>query len=415
MTIRAFNALRPKDPKQAGEIAALPYDVMNSEEAKAAVEGKPWSFLHVDKAEIDLPPETDPHDDEVYAKAKENLQKMIDQEIYMREKKPTLYIYQLEANGRTQTGVAACVSVEEYKQGIIKRHELTRPDKELDRIKHIKATEAHTGPIFMAYRDNGMASAPKNLMDAWIKIFPPLYDFKAEDGVSHRLWPIDANTVRDGFIKAFDAIDCIYIADGHHRNEAASKAADPANEESQYYLAVIFPHDELAILEYNRVVKDLNGHDKNAFIAALKNVASVEESATPVQPANKYEMGLYMAGQWYKLNFPTPSEADIIKTLDVSVLQDKVLAPLLGINDPREDSRIDFVGGIRGLTELERRVNSGEMAVAFSMYPTSMEELMAVADAGQIMPPKSTWFEPKLRSGLLIHSTLKGEETNEED
>ena len=406
MTIRPFCALRPGQ-SYAQAVAALPYDVMNTEEACIAAADNPYSFLHVDKAEIDLPAGTDQYSPMVYAKAAENLQSLTDKGILVRDEAPQLYIYQLTANGRAQTGLAACVSVEEYEQGIIKRHEFTRPDKEKDRIEHIIACSAHTGPIFMAYRDPASDIAPKALMARWTKNHPPTYHFTAEDGVQHTLWVLDDQLTQKEMIQAFAQVPYIYIADGHHRNEAARKAAKTvSSEESQFYLAVIFPHEELAIMDYNRVVTDLNGLDNTSFIAALKKVCMLKESAAPVKPACKNEIGMYMAGQWYRLTIDmekNADEKDVINRLDVSVLQNNILSPILGIKDPKTDKRIDFVGGIRGLTALERRVDSGEMAVAFSMYPTSMEELMSVADANQIMPPKSTWFEPKLRSGLLVH------------
>ncbi|MCL2398769.1 MAG: DUF1015 family protein [Defluviitaleaceae bacterium] len=401
VTIKPFCALRPK-PEMAKDVAALPYDVMNTEEAKTEAANKPYSFLHVDKAEIDCPKGTDLYSPVVYTKAKENLQKLADN-VLIKDEKPMLYIYQLTANGCTQTGLGACVSVAEYEQGVIKRHEFTRPDKEQDRINHMLACSAHTGPIFMAYRDSADSTSPRALMSEWIATNKPTYDFIADDGVKHALWVIEDDMVQEKLIKAFEDVPCIYIADGHHRNEAARKAANANSPESLFYLAVIFPHDELAIMDYNRVVKDLNGLDKSEFLSAVKKIAMVQKSPAPVKPTCKNEVGMYMSGQWYQLAIDKGETTDITGQLDVSILQNKILSPILGIQDPKADARIDFVGGIRGTEELERRVNSGEMAVAFALYPTSMEELMAVADADQIMPPKSTWFEPKLRSGLLVH------------
>ena len=398
MTIKPFCALRPK-PDYAQAVAALPYDVMNTEEARAEAAGNPHSFLHVDKAEIDLPVDTDPYSPFVYAKAKENLEKL--NGVFVQDGTPNLYIYQLSAYGRIQTGLAACVSVKEYEQGLIKRHEFTRPDKELDRVNHIKTCGAHTGPIFMAYREpSGDHLSPRDLMTQWKNSRAPVYDF-TEDEVRHTLWAVDDAQAQEALIQAFAKIAYFFIADGHHRNEAARKAADPAVPESWFYLAVLFPHDELAIMDYNRVVTDLNGLDTSAFLAAIKNAAKVEKCAMPVKSSHKHEIGMYLENCWYRLTLEV--DGTTIDSLDVSVLQNRILSPILGINDPKTDKRIDFVGGIRGLKALERRVNSGEMAVAFAMYPTSMEELMAVADANQIMPPKSTWFEPKLRSGLLVH------------
>ena len=392
MIIRPFCALRPK-PELAQAVAALPYDVMNTEEAREIAAGNPHSFLRVDKAEIDLPAGTDPYSQAVYDKAKENLRSLADSGVLVQDDAPALYIYRLEANGRVQTGLAACVSVAEYEQGLIKRHEFTRPDKEADRVNHIKACSAHTGPIFMAYRDEGQ----RDLITEWVSGHKPIYDFEAEDKVRHTMWIVDDLKAQEKLIQSFAEVPYFYIADGHHRNEAARKVA--ADGESQYYLATLFPHDELAIMDYNRVVSEIT----EDFISNVKKAAKVEKSDVPVKPDRKHVAGMYAAGQWYRLTFEIEGESDVIDCLDVSVLQNKILSPILGIKDQKTDKRIDFVGGIRGLTELERRVDSGEMAVAFSMYPTSMEELMAVANANQIMPPKSTWFEPKLRSGLLVH------------
>lgn len=410
ITVKPFKAVRPK-AEFAAAVAALPYDVMNTEEARQMAAGNPHSFLRVDKAEIDLDPNTDPYSPPVYAKAKLNLHKLMETSM-LQDEQPNLYVYRLTGYGQTQTGLAACVSAAEYEQGLIKRHEFTRPDKEQDRINHVVATEAHTGPIFLAYRSQDSAE-PAEIMAECVKQ-KPVYDFTAEDGVRHELWVVDNPETQNALIGAFKKIPCLYIADGHHRNataakvaqmcnEAAGAAADP-NAEHNFYLAVIFPHDALAILDYNRVVKDLNGMDISAFLNALKADWGVEKSETPVKPKRKHVVGMYLARQWYCLTMKNPpASSDEIGSLDCSVLQNTLLSPVLGINDPRADNRIDFVGGIRGLDELEKRVNSGEMAVAFALHPTSMDELMAVADANQIMPPKSTWFEPKLRSGLLVH------------
>ncbi|MCL1863949.1 MAG: DUF1015 family protein [Defluviitaleaceae bacterium] len=414
VTIRAFKALRPK-PDLASKVAALPYDVMNTEEAREMATGNPYSFLHVDKAEIDLPPDTDPYSNQVYSKAAENL-KSLAKTAMLRDEQPNLYIYRLTGYGQTQTGLAACVSAAEYELGLIKRHEFTRPDKEQDRINHMEACEAHTGPIFLAYRSDESAK-PEEIISECIKQ-TPVYDFTAEDNVRHEMWVISDKTTQDALAAAFRDISYLYIADGHHRNATAVKVAHARNEkitsaggdldpnaEHDFYLAVIFPHSQLKILDYNRVVKDLNGMDKASFLGKLNEGWSIEKSPTPVKPSKKHEVGMYMSKQWYKLTAKNPPGADdAIGNLDCSVLQNSLLSPILGITDPRSDKRIDFVGGIRGLEELEKRVNSGEMAVAFALFPTSMEELMNVADKGQIMPPKSTWFEPKLRSGLLVHN-----------
>ena len=409
VTIRPFKAVRPK-PEYASQVAELPYDVMNTEEARIIAKGNPYSFLRVDKPEIDMPPGADPYSPEVYAKARGNLRFLMESAM-TQDKQPNLYVYRLTANGRSQTGLAACVRLDEYKRGLIKRHEFTLPSKEQDRIDHMNACEAHTGPIFIAYRAQDSAD-PGRIMTGWTQQ-KAAYDFIAADNVRHELWVVDNLQVQEALVQAFKQIPSLYIADGHHRNASAMKVAEQRNAglaqplgdaEHDFYLAVIFPHDTLAIMDYNRVVRDLNGMEPLGFIESLKKDWTVENSSMPVKPERKFEVGMYMAGSWYRLNLTNPPEpCNIIERLDCSVLQDKVLTPLLGINDPKTDKRIDFVGGIRGLDELERRVNSGEMAVAFALYPTSMDELMAVADAAQIMPPKSTWFEPKLRSGLLLH------------
>ncbi|MDR0273494.1 MAG: DUF1015 family protein [Clostridiales bacterium] len=412
MTIKPFKAVRPK-PELVSKVAALPYDVMNTEEARVMAAGNPYSFLRVDKSEIDLPPETDPYSDEVYAKAGENLRELI-KSAMTQDAQQNFYVYRLTGYGQTQTGLAACVSVSEYELGLIKKHELTRADKELDRINHMVACEAHTGPIFLAYRSEDSSEAKKILRE--IVNEKPVYDFTAEDGVQHELWIVGCVETQDTLIRAFEKIPALYIADGHHRNATAAKVAKMRNAstvasgsldldaEHNYYLAVIFPHDELAILDYNRVVKDLNGMEQSAFLEKLESNWNIEKSSAPVKPARKFEIGMYLSNQWYRLALKNlPDSADTINSLDCSVLQNTVLSPILGINDLRSDKRIDFVGGIRGLAELEKRVNSGEMEVAFALFPTSMNELMSVADAKQIMPPKSTWFEPKLRSGMLVH------------
>jgi uncharacterized protein (DUF1015 family) len=410
VTVRPFNAVRPR-PELAARVAALPYDVMNTEEAREMAQGNEYSFLRVDKAEIDLPPQTDPYSPQVYAKAHENLQNLI-KNAMLQDDQPNLYIYRLTGYGQIQTGLAACVSAEEYNQGLIKRHEFTRPNKEQDRINHVTATHAHTGPIFLAYRSDA-SIYPQKIMAKWTEK-PATYAFTADDGVKHEMWVIDDLTVQNALQSAFKNVPKLYIADGHHRNATAVKVAAALNEkagcqvnendEHNFYLAVIFPHDELAILDYNRVVKDLNGLDEAAFLAALNTDWEVEKLPARAKPTAKHEFTMYLSNTWYKLTAKNPpAPTDVIGSLDCSILQNKLLAPILGITDPRADKRIDFVGGIRGLEGLEARVNSNEMTVAFALHPTSMNELMAVADADEIMPPKSTWFEPKLRSGLLVH------------
>jgi uncharacterized protein (DUF1015 family) len=405
--VKPFKAYRPKD--NADKIACPPYDVLNSAEAAKMAEGNPLSFLHVDKAEIDLPADIDLYDDRVYAKAKENLDNFIADGVLKQEQKPCYYVYAQTMDGRTQYGIVAATSCEEYDKGIIRRHELTRKDKEEDRTRHIETLQATTGPVFLAYPDDKYIdfvvakTAAKN----------PEYDFTADDGIRHRVWIMyeeeDIKVVQNAFAKK----PVLYIADGHHRSAAASacarkrRAADtlaPASSSYNFFLSVIFPASQLYIMAYNRLVKDLNGKTPAQFLAALQNVFTVEKTDLKVPPA-LHQVCMYMGRQWYLLT-AKPSAfdaADPVAALDVSILQENVLSPLLGIQDPRTDKRISFVGGIRGTGELEDKVNGGKYAVAFSMFPTSIEELFKVADAKLIMPPKSTWFEPKLRSGLLVY------------
>lgn len=407
--IRQFKAIRPT-PEMAEKVAALPYDVVNSEEAAEMVIGNPYSFLHVDKAEIDLPVGTDIYSPEVYEKAKSNLEKMITDGVLVQDEKPMLYVYELTMDGRSQTGLVACTSIDEYMQGIIKKHELTREDKEQDRIRHVDICNANTGPIFLAYRTVDEIS---EIVDN-VKKNAPVYDFTAEDGIIHRAWIIDNEETINRLVKLFKDVPNLYIADGHHRNASAAKVGlkrrneNPnytGDEEFNYYLAVIFPSDQLKILDYNRVVKDLNGLSEEEFIKKLSEKFDIVETEGRAKPDKAYDFGMYMDGKWYMLTAKDEIRSkDAVKGLDVSILQDNVLIPILGIGDIRTDKRIDFVGGIRGLGELEKRVDSGEMKVAFAMYPTSIEQLMTIADENKIMPPKSTWFEPKLRSGLFIHS-----------
>mgnify|MGYP005796127695 FL=1 len=407
--IRQFKAIRPT-PEMAEKVAALPYDVVNSEEAAEMVIGNPYSFLHVDKAEIDLPAGTGIYSPEVYEKAKSNLEKMITDGVLVQDEKPMLYVYELTMDGRSQTGLVACTSIDEYMQGIIKKHELTREDKEQDRIRHVDICNANTGPIFLAYRTVDEIS---EIVDN-VKKNAPVYDFTAEDGIIHRAWIIDNEETINRLVKLFKDVPNLYIADGHHRNASAAKVGlkrrneNPnytGDEEFNYYLAVIFPSDQLKILDYNRVVKDLNGLSEEEFIKKLSEKFDIVETEGRAKPDKAYDFGMYMDGKWYMLTAKDEIKSkDAVKGLDVSILQDNVLIPILGIGDIRTDKRIDFVGGIRGLGELEKRVDSGEMKVAFAMYPTSIEQLMTIADENKIMPPKSTWFEPKLRSGLFIHS-----------
>ncbi|MDD3393583.1 MAG: DUF1015 domain-containing protein [Clostridia bacterium] len=410
-TIRPFMGIRPQ-AEYAEAVAALPYDVMNSEEAREMVKHKPYSFLHIDKAEVDLPQGIDPYSDAVYAKAKENLEDMIANGIFMQDLLPNLYIYRLTMNGRSQTGLVACTSIDEYLNGTIKKHELTRADKEADRIHHVDTLNANTGPIFLAYKNNEMA---KVLMEGWKTANPPIYDFVSEDGIGHTVWVIDSDTEIGILVDSFRKVENLYIADGHHRNASAVKVGlqrrernelYSGEEEYNFYLSVLFSADELKIMDYNRVVKDLNGHTSEEFLALLTEKFDVTPylGEGQLHPEKPHQFGLYLEGKWFSLSAKNELVSDDpVLSLDVSILQKEVLEPILAIGDPRTDKRIDFVGGIRGLGELEKRVDSGEMKVAFSLYPTSMEELMSVADADLIMPPKSTWFEPKLRSGLFLH------------
>ncbi|HVY74458.1 MAG TPA: DUF1015 family protein [Puia sp.] len=403
--IAPFRALRPQ-PELASKLASLPYDVLNSAEAKTVAGDNPYSFLHVTKAEIDLPEDTDAHSEKVYCKAEDNLFIYRDQKILFRDEQPFYYIYQLTMNGRSQTGLVAVSAVADYEKDIIRKHELTRPEKEQDRINHIRITGAQTGNVFLAYQPNKRISG---IIENWKATHEPEYDFTAEDGIGHVIWVVDnpetINQISDIFEQE---IPYTYIADGHHRAASAAKVkkalgAD-AGPDADYFLTTLFPANELKILDYNRVVKDLNGLNTASFLEKLNGSFKVEKSATPFAPDQLHQFGMYLEGQWYRLEAREGSyRTDPIGVLDVTILQENLLSPLLGIQDPRTDSRIDFVGGIRGLAELQKRVNSGNMKVAFSLYPVSMEQLFAIADSGEIMPPKSTWFEPKLRDGLLTH------------
>lgn len=410
-TIRPFMAIRPA-ANYAKDVAALPYDVMNSEEAREMVKDKPWSFLHVDKAEVDLPVGTDIYSPEVYAKAKENLDNMVANGVMGQDLLPNLYIYRLTMNGKSQTGLVCCTSVDEYIDGTIKKHELTRADKEADRIRHVDTLNANTGSIFLAYKENPDAKA---IIDGWTAAVAPVYDFVSEDGIGHTVWIIDSDTEIGMLVQSFQNVENLYIADGHHRNASAVKVAlkrreakpdYTGEEEFNYYLSVLFAADDLYIMDYNRVVKDLNGYDTVGFLEEIGKKFIIEpyEGEGPYKPEELHTFGLYLDGKWFKMIAKEEIITDDpVLGLDVSILQKELLEPVLAIGDPRTDKRIDFVGGIRGLKELERRVDSGEMKLAFSMFPTSMAELMDVADEGMTMPPKSTWFEPKLRSGLFIH------------
>ena len=406
--IRPFKALRP-DPLLAAKVAALPYDVMNSDEAREMVKDNPYSFLHVDKAEIDLDRSIDLYDPKVYEKAAFNLNKMVEDKVFIQDEKPCLYIYRLTMDGRPQTGLVACASVDEYLDGKIIKHELTRAEKEADRIRHVDITNANTGPIFLTYRTKKEIDA---IIEKWIAENDAVYDFVSDDNVRNEAWIINCDECVAKIQSLFSQVPALYIADGHHRNASAVKVgikrreANPGYDkdaEFNFYLAVIFPHEQLHIMDYNRVVKDLNGLSDDGFMSRIKEKFNVEPKDNG-KPQTLHAFGMYLNKKWYILTAkPEIIIDDPIESLDVAILQKHVLEALLGILDPRTDKRIDFVGGIRGIKELERRVDNGEMKVAFAMFPTSMEQLMAVADAGKIMPPKSTWFEPKLRSGVFIH------------
>ncbi len=407
--VTPFKSVRPA-PELVSRIAALPYDVYNRKEALEIVKKEPLSFLAIDRAETQFPDDVSTYDDRVYAKAKEMLDEGIAKGNYVIEETECYYIYELIMDGRSQTGIVACSDIDDYQNQIIKKHENTREEKEIDRIRHVDTTEAHTGPIFLAYRS---VSAINEIIESE-KSKTPLYDFTADDGITHRAWCISDENMIAQLKALFSEVPCTYIADGHHRCASAVKVglkrreANPAytgDEEFNRFLSVLFPDDQLAILPYNRVVKDLKGLSKEDFLKAVEDAGfSVTLEKAPVSPKEKGTFGMYLDGNWYLLTADVSLMSDDpVEGLDVSVLQNALLKPILGIEDPRTDNRIDFVGGIRGLAELEKRV-SEDMTVAFSMYPTSITELLSVADAGLLMPPKSTWFEPKLRSGLFIHS-----------
>lgn len=407
--IRPFVCVRPAE-ELASRVAALPYDVYNRQEAKEEVQREPLSFLKIDRAETNFDDNVDTYAPEVYQKAKELLQKDKQEGVYITDEDRSYYIYQLVMDGRPQTGLVACSSVDDYMNHVIKKHENTREDKEIDRITHVDTCSAQTGPIFLAYRsDKGI----HDIVASYVENETPIYDFTAVDGIAHRVWKIAKKEDVDAIYQAFQNIQQIYIADGHHRAASAVKVGlkrrqeNPGytgEEEFNYFLSVLFPHDELRILDYNRTVKDLNGRSLTQFLEEIGKNFIVEKAEGQVRPEKKGTFGMYTEGQWYHLTAkPELFEGkDAVGSLDVSVLQDYLLGPVLGIGDPRTDQRIDFIGGIRGLSELEKRADS-DMKISFSMYPTSITELFDVADQELLMPPKSTWFEPKLRSGLFIH------------
>ena len=403
--IRPFTGLRPRT-EDAAAVAAPPYDVLSSDEARQRAAGKPYSFLHISKAEIDLPPEVDHYAPEVYAKSAENLKKLIDAGVLFRDKTPCYYAYRLVMGSHTQTGLIAAASVADYDTNRIRKHEFTRPDKEDDRVRQIEALNAQTGPVLLAHADSDEAER----LVASATAGTPIADVTADDGIRHTVWLInDADTV-SRITAVIDAMPSLYIADGHHRSAAASRVAAARRGKSkpdsaEYFLSVIFPARQMRIMDYNRVVRDLNGHSVDDVLKAVGKSCNITPASGQATPKRTGTFGMYLDGRWFNVEFKPeviPSK-DPVRSLDVSVLSEQVLGPILGIADLRRDTRIDFVGGIRGLAELERRVNHGEMAIAFAMYPTQMTQLMSVADAGEVMPPKSTWFEPKLADGLVSH------------
>lgn len=405
--VKPFVCVRPNE-SAAASVAALPYDVYSRKEAKEAVKGNPLSFLNIDRAETQFDDSVDTYAPEVYEKAKELLEKRIADKTFITDSDEAYYVYELTMDGRAQTGIVACASIDDYENNIIKKHENTRADKEADRIRHVDTLSAQTGPIFLAYRANDVINARV----AAAKQHKPLYDFVSDDGIRHAVWKIADEPSVAAIREAFAGINEIYIADGHHRAASAVKvglkrraeaSSYTGDEEFNFFLSVLFPDEQLMIMDYNRVVKDLNGLTDEEFLAKVSECFDVTASDTQVKPQKKGDVGLYLSGKWYLLRAKDAVKSDDpVEGLDVAILQNHLLTPVLGINDPRTDKRIDFIGGIRGLSELERRANS-DMKAAFAMYPTSIAELFAVADAGKLMPPKSTWFEPKLRSGLFIH------------
>jgi uncharacterized protein (DUF1015 family) len=399
--IKPFRALRPA-PGRAAEVLAPPYDVLSSTEARERAKGKPWSFLHVSKAEIDLAPSTDPYAAAVYAKAAENLRAMTAAGVLMRDTKPCYYVYRLTWRGSTQTGLAAVASLDAYAANRIRRHELTTPAKEDDRVRQIEAVNAQTGPVMMAYPE-----APQlDEILARAASGTAAVDVTADDGVRHQLWVIDDDAAIAAVTRTVDALPALYIADGHHRSAAAWRVARAHGGEGshRYFLSVLFPKAQMTILDYNRVLRDLDGRSPEQLLAGLRDKYEVEPSDAPVQPANAREVGMVLGGRWYRLVLrAAPHSADPVERLPITLLTRHVIEPIFGITDPRTDKRIDFIGGGRGLAELERLVTSGTAAAAFALYPTQMDDLIAVADAGGVMPPKSTWFEPKLADGMVSH------------
>lgn len=410
--ISPFEALRPQ-PQLAKQVASKPYDVLNSAEAKIESLGNAHSFLHITKSEIDLPENIDIHSQQVYQLALDNLNAFIQRDILFKESKACYYIYQLIMDGRAQTGLVGVSSIDDYNNNIIKKHEFTRPEKELDRINHIATTGAQTGNVFLAYRNQ---TSIDTVIEKWKTTKKPVYDFIAEDGIGHTVWVVNDDATIHQITELFATeVPCTYIADGHHRAASAAKvkfavqdqpihSGEEAKKVSNYFLTTLFPSNQLAIMDYNRLVKDLNGLSLSDFIEAIQKDFIIHKVEAPLKPKALHSFGMYVDNTWYELICkPNTFTNDPIGILDVTILSNTILSKILGIHDQRTDKRIDFVGGIRGVAELEKRVNSGEMAVAFSLYPVTIDQLFAIADAGEVMPPKSTWFEPKLRDGLLTH------------
>lgn len=408
---RPFKAVRPM-PQYASLVAALPYDVMTSDEAREKVKGNPYSFLHVDKAEIDLPKDTDIYSDIVYETAAKNLKSLETDEICKQDNTPCFYIYMQTMNGCTQTGIVGCASIDEYISGKIKKHELTRADKEADRIRHVDTCDANTGPIFLTYKGKDEID---RIVAEYKKLHLPVYDFVSEGDIENKIWVVNDEATVAKLKELFSSVPALYIADGHHRCASAVKVGQKrrvenpgytGDKEFNFFLAVAFPKDGLRIFDYNRVITDTNGLDFSEFVEKISEKFQIEstDSTEPYRPEARHTFGMFINDSWYKLTAKdgTFDESDPVNSLDVSILQNNLISPILGIDDPRTDKRIDFVGGIRGLKELERRVHT-DMKLAFSLYPTSLDELIKIADAGALMPPKSTWFEPKLLSGLFIH------------
>ncbi len=410
-TVRPFKSLRPR-LDLVEKVASLPYDVMNRAEAKEMAKGNEHSFLHIVRSEIDLPDEMDAYDEKVYKQARKNLDKFEEEKILVEDPKPQFYIYRQIMWGRVQTGIVAVTSIDEYIDGTIKKHEFTRVAKEQDRINNFDFCDANTAPIFLTYRKNDNIN---QMINNWIKFHKPEYNFTSEDDITHIVWEIDSDEVNEAIEKEFKNVEALYIADGHHRSASSVKVGlkrreeNPnydGSEEFNFFMSVIFPDEDLFIMDYNRVVKDLNGLTKDEFLNRISEKFEVEKAddKKPFRPMKEKTFGMYLDGEWYKLSAKKGiyDPKDPVGSLDVSVLQENLLNPVLDIQDPRTDNRIDFVGGIRGVEELEKRVKEG-FKVAFSMYPTTMKQLMDIADSGNVMPPKSTWFEPKLRSGIFVH------------